>query len=307
MRPACCKGGRLVIERAQQLREVREAAGLSLADVAQRLRLSAKHLEALEVAEWDRLPGAAFTRAALRSYARLLSVEVDALLAQLPAANSPDLLRPAPSLEARMPRRENGLGFRSGSAGRTVRWVVLGLVVLGVGAALRVWPEALSSLRDSVRARYLHVTAPGETAAPSTEAAAAPLQAASPPAPTDPVPPMTDQVSKPAEPVAPLAQTPLPGADKVPVPETPGSAVSWPQKLVVTTRKDSWLEVRDPNERVVYMGLVRPSSPLTLELRSPASYTVGNAAGTVLEFAGQTVNLAATTQPGTNIAKGSLP
>ena len=115
-----------MIERAEQLREVREAAGLTLLDVAQRLRLSARHLQAIEAADWQSLPGVAFSLAALRRDARLLGVQVDSLLAQLPSANAPDPFPPAPRLQTRLPRRRDGLGFRPAQPGRLSRRVRAG-------------------------------------------------------------------------------------------------------------------------------------------------------------------------------------
>jgi len=313
-----------VIERAEQLREVREAAGLTLLDVAQRLRLSARHLQAIEAADWQSLPGVAFSRAALRSYARLLGVQVESLLAQLPSANAPDLLRPAPSLETRLPRRGDGLGFRTATSGGLRRWVWAGCALLAVfiACALVIWPDAIRGLRESVKARQ----EPGGSAAVSagmdrsvgqdrptsdTDPSAAPGLA---PGPSEGRP-MASAGSAPEG--VPRATVPLEAGGSVIRGETdlqirtpsidPAARMIWPQPLVVSAVQDSWVEVRDQGNRVLYMGLVRPSTALTLQLKGPVSYTVGNSANTVMQFEGRTVNLAAQTQPGTNIAKGSLP
>lgn len=305
-----------MIDRADQLREAREAAGLTLHDVAQRLRLSPRHLQAIEAADWERLPGTAFSRAALRSYARLLSVEVDGLLAQLPSANSPDLLRPAPSLEARLPRRGDGLGFRSGSGSgmRRVFWGAAALLAVLAGSALLIWPDAIQGLRESVRARQEHA-APATAAPPSVVAdqnAALSLPIAEPggnPSGVGDTPATrSSSASSAAEAALPSAAA-IPGGPSVSETASPtlSGAISWPQSLVISSRRESWVEVRDQGDRVLHMGLVRPSMPLTLQLKGPATYTVGNSASTVLEFAGRSVNLAAQTQPGTTIAKGSLP
>ena len=80
-----------------------------------------------------------------------------------------------------------------------------------------------------------------------------------------------------------------------------------PKILVISSKRDSWVEVRDSSDRVLHMGLVRPATPLRMELSAPVSYTIGNAAATLVEFAGRPVDLLPQTQPGTNIAKGSLP
>ena len=62
------------------LRNAREAAGYSIADVAQRLRLSRHHIENLEAERFDLFPVSVFLRGYLTSYARLLGIDSEPLL-----------------------------------------------------------------------------------------------------------------------------------------------------------------------------------------------------------------------------------
>lgn len=55
-----------------RLQQSRQAAGLSLAEVSQRLRMPVRVLSALEAGEWSALGAPIFVRGQLRSYARLL-------------------------------------------------------------------------------------------------------------------------------------------------------------------------------------------------------------------------------------------
>ena len=64
------------------LRNAREAAGFSIADVAERLRLSRHHIENLEAERFDLFPVAVFLRGYLTSYARLLGIDAGPLLEQ---------------------------------------------------------------------------------------------------------------------------------------------------------------------------------------------------------------------------------
>ena len=66
----------------QRLRQAREAAGLTLDDVAQRLRMPAQVVRSLEEEQWQRLGAPVFVRGQLRSYARLLGVDVGQVLEQ---------------------------------------------------------------------------------------------------------------------------------------------------------------------------------------------------------------------------------
>ncbi len=82
------------IDRGQgeRLRQAREAAGLSVADVAQRLKMPVRVVESLESGDWDRLDAPVFVRGQLRSYARLLGVRIDQ---ELPAASPSVPIEPA--------------------------------------------------------------------------------------------------------------------------------------------------------------------------------------------------------------------
>ena len=57
------------------LREARMQAGLDIDDVEQHTKVRAKYLRALENEEWSLLPGTAFTKGFLRSYADLLGLD----------------------------------------------------------------------------------------------------------------------------------------------------------------------------------------------------------------------------------------
>lgn len=63
------------------LRDQREALGLSLSDVAQRLRIRRPYIEAIEAGRFDELPGAAYIPAFLRAYAVHLGLDPVKVLA----------------------------------------------------------------------------------------------------------------------------------------------------------------------------------------------------------------------------------
>lgn len=58
----------------ERLRSAREAAGLSIEDVAQRLRMPARVVRSLEAEDWSRLGAPVFVRGQVRSYSRLLGL-----------------------------------------------------------------------------------------------------------------------------------------------------------------------------------------------------------------------------------------
>ncbi|KQR07563.1 MULTISPECIES: helix-turn-helix domain-containing protein [Xanthomonas] len=65
-----------------QLRDAREAAGLSIDDVAGKLRMPAHVVRSLEQEDWQRLGAPVFVRGQLRSYARLLHIDLEPSLQQ---------------------------------------------------------------------------------------------------------------------------------------------------------------------------------------------------------------------------------
>lgn len=62
------------------LRQGRERLGLSVSQVEARLKIRERYLLALEDERWDALPGYAFTKAFVRSYAQLLGLDGQALV-----------------------------------------------------------------------------------------------------------------------------------------------------------------------------------------------------------------------------------
>lgn len=70
------------------LREARERLGLSVADVAAQIKFAPRQIEALEAEDFKRLPEAAFLRGFVRSYAKILHLDAQTLLAALPQANA---------------------------------------------------------------------------------------------------------------------------------------------------------------------------------------------------------------------------
>ena len=72
-----------VLSPGRCLREERESRGMSIADVTHAIKFSPRQIEALERDDFDKLPGNTFVRGIIRSYAKLLRIEEEPLLAML--------------------------------------------------------------------------------------------------------------------------------------------------------------------------------------------------------------------------------
>lgn len=65
------------------LATAREVKGLTTADVADKLKLTSRQIEALEAEEFEKLPAAVFVRGFIRNYARLVGLDAERLMANL--------------------------------------------------------------------------------------------------------------------------------------------------------------------------------------------------------------------------------
>jgi len=115
----------------ETLRAARRERGLTLQAVQQELRIREKYLQALEAENFSDIPGTVYARGFLRSYARFLDLDAEALVAQLPAQASAPAATAAPAASklppAAKPMRPVGPEHRSGSQWP---WVVIPLVFL---------------------------------------------------------------------------------------------------------------------------------------------------------------------------------
>ncbi len=196
------------------LREAREQSGMSMNEVSSRIKFAPRQIEALEADDYAHLPEITFVRGFVRSYARLLALDEQTLLAALPQAST----RPAPeeaNVLAEVPfpntystRKPNimWLGAALGVA------VVLGIFVWLHGGVSDA-PESPANLEQTLELPdATPMTAEPEAPTPM-ETAAAPMPPMATQAPMSPVPTVVPTTVKPA----PLPVAPAPVAKSVPV------------------------------------------------------------------------------------------
>ncbi|MFM1990294.1 MAG: hypothetical protein RJA99_3251, partial [Pseudomonadota bacterium] len=119
---------------AEQLAAMREKRGMGKGEVAQRLKLHPRQLDAIERGDWAALPGRAFVRGCVRSYGRLLGVDVEPLLKTIGGFAEAEELKPTSTLHAPLPRDGGGFGFEAEGKGSRLWWAVAGLgAVIAVG------------------------------------------------------------------------------------------------------------------------------------------------------------------------------
>src|SRR3954465_11965521 len=101
----------------ERLRAAREEKGLSLEDIAAQTRIPQRHLESIEVAQWDKLPAPTYTTGFAKSYASAVGLDRVEIGDQLRAEMGGQ--RFAATTEV----------FEAADAARTMpKWLVLGAV-----------------------------------------------------------------------------------------------------------------------------------------------------------------------------------
>ncbi|KAB2927810.1 MAG: helix-turn-helix domain-containing protein [Dechloromonas sp.] len=272
----------------QQLAAARQARGLELADISQALKLGVRQVEALESGNWHALPGQTFIRGFVRNYARLVGVDATPLMAMLddvlekPAGN---LVVP-PSHQGAMPQ----VGGQGVKRDRAVVVVGALLVVLAALAYFLI-PGDLSQLRDNAQGMLDSLARKEEAVAPVVPAPAEPVfppgvspqQVMSPQAAVPAVEESSPAPAKPAAEGAPI------GVATPQVPAAPAPATS-PLRLAFD--KESWLEVRDRDNRLIFSQRVAAGGEQLLAGAAPLTLVIGYAPGVRLFWQGKAVDLA---------------
>jgi cytoskeleton protein RodZ len=261
-----------------RLAEARQAQNLSAADVARQLKLSVSQVEALEAGRYDQLPGPIFVRGFIRNYARIVKLDPEGLV-RTTGGNLPQAAaRPEtpPSREIPFPTTE------------PVRWPRYAAAAAAIFAALGVYEFVFN---DPDRApQQVAVVAPPSTAEATRPPAPVPVQEAregrslQSEAVAAPVVVETAPVaSAVVQPTVPRADTPVPVAER---PLKPGE-----KQVRLDFDRESWVEIRDRNEKVIFSQLNRPGTSQQVVGLPPLSVVVGNAHGVRMTFDDQPVDL----------------
>ncbi|HSG24445.1 MAG TPA: RodZ domain-containing protein [Azonexus sp.] len=272
----------------EKLRRAREALGISEHDIAHALKLGPRQVEALEAGNWLGLPGNTFVRGFVRNYARIVQIDAAPLMIQLDGSLEKQAtnLTVSESPPATMPH--------AGGATRRDRAVVMTGVGLVVVASLAYFlmPNDLTALRESTQGLLNSLARTDEpapvVAAPTLPAPAEPIF----PPGTTPQQIMNPQAQTVAD-VAPSAALPVPAVSSSlpPAAEKPAAIANAPQLRFVFD-KESWLEVRDRDNKQIFSQRVPAGTEQTLSGAGPLSLVVGYAPGVRVFSHGQAVDLA---------------
>lgn len=252
-----------------QLREAREAQGLSVDEVATRLRLMQRQIEAMESDDFNSLGQPVFARGFVRNYARLLDVAPELFLEQMTGAPEVKI----ETTTAPVPPSSNWF------ASPWLLGLLVGLLLLlAVPVGLYWWlnsapedePVAVTSKQDA-----------SVKPVPAKQMVPAPAPAPVVPTPAE-VPPETVDATPVVTPAT-TVETPL--VNEAPAP----SAVRGVVKLAFGD--DSWVEVKDATGRMVHRQLNKAGSQVEIQGQPPFDLVVGNAAQAQMSYNGRVIDL----------------
>lgn len=278
-----------------ELREAREALGLTVPDMATRLRIRRAYLEALEEGRLSDLPGIAYAVGFVRSYATALGLGGDEMARRfrdstLRVAEKPKLVFPEPVAERGVPAGAVMVAGMALMVGAYVAWFNLSGGGQRTVDVVPPVPPRLEQAAEQGRSQLPQIATAPRAADPgtlpvaalpppggigqagsSTSAQAATVPAAPPPAPVaTPTPPPV---------VPPAAAAAIPGAPE-------GT------RVVLRARPNSgdgaWVQVRDARAgAVVVSRVLRPGEAWPAPVREGLVLDTGKADGLEILVDGQ--------------------
>ena len=295
------------------LRQARLDLRLAPEDVAQILHLSSKQITALEMDDYQSLPGPTYVRGYLRSYAQLLGLTPEKVVEAYNNLTIPS--KPILPPQSALPPQVTSSDRLVKAASMGVTAIVLGLVYLwwqsndqpleqasqsptvaGQASVDVLPPQNVSGdISPSTIPANLPPANGGEPALQASSGAT-PVQNAAGPT-TSPggqltVSGMTLNVA-PAESPKPASEAPQP-ADRVTL-RTRRAAEIPPgvprSRMVLRAIQESWVDVRDARDNKLLYENVPPGRSIAIEGVAPFSVFLGNAEGVRVEFNGQNFDI----------------
>lgn len=265
------------------LAAARQKMGLSIGDIAAKLRMSVQQIDALERGDYSRLPKGTFLRGFVKSYAKLVNVEPAEALRVLEqtheAGRRPDIVVPTQNIKMAAP------GEPYDSA-KTRVYLAL-VLVAAIGAGLAYWwleirpQQGEVSQRLPVKVSPVAVPAPVPATPPASDVvvgdatkasdssgaaaadSAATMQPVAPaPLTESTVPLVKTEAAKPAAPV---------------IPKGSGS-------LRFAFSGESWVEVVEASGKTLVSRRYRSGENETVVGKLPVSVVIGNANLTTVHF-----------------------
>ena len=284
------------------LRTARESQHLTIQDIASRLRLGPKQIEALETDNFAALPEPTIVRGFIRNYAKQLKINAEPLL------DAYNVLVPNSDLHRLIVKPSANMKMTSHKKPKSGRYLIVGILVLmGLGLWLfyqnyvaKPSPTALSEPVVGANASTTNTEPLPEAALPAAEREAS-LQTS-----TELTMPAAPEAASPLNPAdANVGNAPataaLPATASQPAPVAPAATAELPvatlgasgmTKLEFNASQETWVSVVDESGREIYNKIIFAGSRESIDVAPPVNVTVGNAGATSLTMNGKPVELA---------------
>ena len=301
------------------LRETREHLGFSVADVANQIKFAPRQIEALEADDFQHLPEAAFLRGFIRSYAKILQLDAQALLAALPQFETvPTELVPAsvgvPFPGAQSLLRQNQFWLYAAGLLAVIAGVLWNFMSplkqpkveqvetpLSLPAEVQIIPVTsvpdasvtAPSVADMPKMRSMATKEQSSVPAMKTQAAGAEpqVQATKPasisvaPATVPPAKPETRPEARPE--IKPATASPAPAAKSATQSDKPSPVT----QLRLEFGEESWTEIKDRDGKIISSQVNPAGSELTVYGRAPFTMLIGHGLSARLYHQGKQVDL----------------
>ena len=253
----------------ETLRQAREAKGLAIGEVAERLKLTAKQVEALELGRYEELPEPVFVRGFVRTYARFLNLVEADVLAQLDTALP--MARPAVSAGAERPERVSQPYHQQTGKKPFPKTLLFALLAVALGGGIYAWQSKSGQQRQQQDNQASAVVGQVlEPNLPASNVTVVPMGSTTPSA---------------------SGASAVVAASTASAPATASAVAATPGELVINIRYRSKLVVTDGSGKELQNSIVGAGSEHKFNGQPPYNVRIGYASGSTVLYQGQPVDL----------------
>lgn len=251
------------------LRREREHQGVSLDDIVRNTRIPRRFLNAIEIEDFDNLPGLVFTRNFVRQYAEALRLDAEPLVAGLPRLDESTIQLPDPPAR---PRRRRSYS-RPGSGSAFLAWSIL--AIAGGIFLYTHFSDAHFDPAAKIRAGIAALRDANVNIARVRSAEAVPRPVVPPPA----SPPSSNSSPPSSNEDAP---SPIPAA----APPVSVFSSASPVQVVVTALQEAWVQL-SADGKTSFTGILMPNEKKEISAAEQVKIVAGNAGGLTVSLNGK--------------------
>lgn len=274
-----------------QLREGRERMGMSVEDVVAKIKLAPRQILAMEADDFQALPETTFLRGFVRSYAKLLQLDVQPLLDALPGSkvaqvSVEQLPVDAPFPSERTARRQN--------LNLLIAALLIALGLAGFAAWQANTPHPVAHEAETISDDALvAIPLPLPEQVEILDGSGVPEAGV----PESGIPVVASAVPVAQSPAAPAAQPPA-----TPVPTVAKASAA----LRLVFDREAWAEIKDQSGKTLSRQVNLRGSELRVEGIAPFTLVVGHAASVHLFYQDKQVDLTSYINASSDVARLTL-